>query len=518
MATIFKPFPVVNLMGGWRPDIPTELLKPGQFAAASGVRFYNGRVEKLRGWKTIPNSMVSGVPGLICRARFQDGTDVPVIATDINVYQLNADFSLTQLNLAPYTAPAPPFATNIRWETASFPSSFFLNRRDGALKIQKWNGTTFGDIDNPAFGTIVGTPPRGQSIDTYKNHLAIGAITDDGNGNIGLQSVGLSDLAANSARGENNWDYGNPASEAVIEGFFQGNDNVRLVKRMGDYFIVYKEETIDTLVYTSGTFIYLNQEPITYTGTPSPSSIIGARGIHYGLFNDNFYKCNGADIEPIGNGIYQTFLATLMPANPEDLWGFNDVIRNEIVWVGESLSTPFNAVAYNYDNGAWSLRQFPFTAAQYVNLTQTSPDWNSRSEEWSAYLEDWFNVATLNNLSILGADTFGNLYTLYGPGVYDNTTIAQLATGLFDFGEPGRIKMVNEIRIDGNSVNDGNMKVFVFAGDNAGNMNLNGPYTVQNNRVTCTVSGRYIQVLFVKTGGYFDLNRFTVFWRLRGRF
>lgn len=536
MSTRFKPFRLPDPTGGWQPDTPPEKLDLSMWPVVQNARFYNQRIEKIPGWvigASGANPSVTGQPGLICRARFADGSDIPIIATDQNVYKLSSIGALTALNAAPYAANP-----GVRWEADSFPQSAFFNRCDGFGQIKKWQQGGAGslkDLNDPSWGTMFlnsgyTAPPTGKTLQQYANHLFIGALTDDGAGNIGLQttaSSGIGDAAAPIA--ENDWQFSSPASDADLIGFFAGNDSIQRILRQGDYLPVYKENSIQMLAFTGGTFTYLNQQPVAWMGTPSPHSVIGIRDIHYFVGQDNIYMFNGSELKAIGNSVYQTFLALLMPTDPTQLWAWDDTLRKEINWVGQNNM----ALVYNYENGTFSFKLFPFTAAGYVNLALQSPDWAGLDttlpspHDWSTWLDSWYSANTLGNLSILGGGSDGKLYTLAPGNVYDanGTPIDMLLESPdMDFGDAD-VKMVNELRIEGNpggtagSAVDTPLQVQIGVRDNLSvAVNWSTPYTVANNRVTFAHSGRWMRVRFLKHGGFCTIDRYIIFYRNRGRY
>ena len=322
--------------------------------------------------------------------------------------------------------------------------------------------------------------------------------------------------------GQYGWDFfsGNvAASEAVIADVFEGNDEVKRIIRLADYLCVIKEGSIHLLDYVGiNAGIYRKRQPVSYVGTPSGASAIGVRGVVYFLGQDNFYRFNGVEPQPIGDGVYQTFINTIMPDDAKDLWAFDDVLRKEICWVGRDNQ----AVCYNYENGAWSLKTFPFTAAGYVNLTQAGDDWSNQTQDWSSWLEDWRDATTLNDLTILGGKSTGKLYVLGEANRYDDDGTdldSRLETGDFDFGDESAVKMVNEMRFEGTTLGTNALELYVATRDHLGaTLDWKGPYSFTNNRATFAHSGRWFRFAFVKRGGYFDLEKFTPFVRGRGRF
>lgn len=527
----FTPFPIPNPVAGWCADIPGEKTPAGYWPVVDGARFYNNRIEKVRGWRAQGRN-ATGQPGLICRARFQDGTDVPIVATDRNIYKMAVDGSLTALNGAPYAANP-----GVRWESDSLPNAAFFTRTDGALLIQKWDQANFGDLSDAVFGANTikldagyANTPKGKTLQQYANHIRVGCITNDGAGNIGLQSVAGSGIASGALpNGENNWVYSDKASDAIIEGFFAGNDPVQRILRISDSLAVYKENSIQLSSYIGGDSIYLQQQPVAFMGTPSPASVVGVRGMHYFVGQEGIYRFNGASIEPVGmvnidgklvSTVYQTFLSTIMPANPTDLWAFHDVLRKEIMWVGQNN----RALVYNYDNDTFSTKYFPFAAAGYVNLTQQSQDWQARTQDWAAYIEDWFTTTTLANLTILGGDATGKLFVLHEANAFTADGVAipmTLESPDLDFGDVGSIKMVNELRIDGipqASPNETPLKVQVGVRDNlTQEITWSNAYPVSGNRVTFSHSGRFIRFRLVKQDGFCSVDRMTAYYRFRGR-
>jgi len=529
----FRQFVVRDPTKGVLTDTSRHKLGPGMWAEARNVRFHNGRVLKVPGWES-QGQTATGTPSLICRARFSTGDDFPIVCTDRFIYKVHTDDTLTQLNAADFTTSA-----HARWEMDSFPDAVFFNRTDGNKKIQKFNGLNLRDLDDAAWGTFYYSsgytaPPRGKHIAQYSSHLMVGAITNDGAGNIDLQTVGSSDIADGfDPQGEFDWDFAADASESVFMDVFEGNDEVMRVLRIGDYLAVYKENSIHLLAYSGGTYTYIKQQPIAYMGTPCPSSVIGVKGIHYFVGQENIYRFNGAELTPIGSGVYAYFLASVMPDDRRDLWAFDDVIRKEIVWGGNGDV----ALVYNYENGAFSFKEWPFVAAGYVNLTLPDEDWVPGgiydTPGWRTdpgpplVVSDWENMpwrrqTALNDLTILGAKSDGTLWKLHAGEVQAGTTDidAWFDSPDHDYGDPSAIKMVNEMRLEGTVSGVNPMEVWVGTRDHLGEAFDFGltPYRVSENRVTFAKSARWFRYRFAKRGGDFSLERYVTHWRTRGRF
>jgi hypothetical protein len=510
MPTRFRYVEIRDLAKyGWAPDLPTEKLVPGAFPVVDNFRFHNGRAETVRGWTAHGATAGGGEPGLIARARTQNGSDIPIICTARRIYKAKSDGTIEQLNAQDYTS-----ATNVRWEMAAFPDTCFFNRTDGLLQIKTFNGSTLADLT-----TLAGTAPKGRSMSQFKAHLLIGAITNDGNGNIDLQSVAGSDLVKlNADSGEKNWDYTSNETDALVVDCYEGNDDVQRILQFGDYLAIYKEGSIHLLNYVAGTDVYARQVVDSDTGVACQHSVIGKRGQHYFVGQDNIYRFPGTRAEPMGDAVYNSFLRTIMPADVRKLWAFDDILRKEIIWGGNGVY----ALVYNYETGLFSRRTWPFAAAGYVNLDADSYTFDTipaaTFDEWGGTFSD---LASLNNLRILAADGNGVLYHLAETrdavaGTADLT--CRLETGALDLDLNDNWKICNGVRVDAEVTGTNPLQVYVATREHLGQaLDWQGPYPVTNGKAYCWHSGRYLNFALVKVGGTASISGFAPMVRPTGR-
>jgi hypothetical protein len=96
-------------------------------------------------------------------------------------------------------------------------------------------------------------------------------------------------------------------------------------------------------------------------GCIAPYSIVPVMGTNVFLGRDDFYIINGNRAEPVDGGretkIRQKFFEIVGKTEAENVWGFENYLENEIIWIANTTEGKFGFV-WDYKTNEWVVYQY----------------------------------------------------------------------------------------------------------------------------------------------------------------
>lgn len=533
MPTGATPVPHVPPVGGIIVDRPAYSVPQGAYVNARNVRFKDKRVEMVRGivqyagstgpvcdnpitlmdevvnFGDTPVAVAEGEISLIKRLQFFDGSEETVIGTNLYLYRLSAPGVMTPINAVPYNAPVDSV-----WEAVMlFGAAYFVN---GFQDVQQWRG------GNAPMEILGGNPPRGTHIAAYYGHLILGRIYDFGYQPLAVAGSGLVTGANPYPTDWNFEDPNNEADERIIE---PTDDPILRIKETTNLLTIYKGESVHTLSYISGAFIYQAQRLPQAVGALSGQSVVEVNGADLYVGSENFYRLDGGGSQAFGNPVWPLFISLLRPEARHRIPPLYDLRRREVTFgirSTEGDGTPDLAFVYNLDEQAFTMRDWPFSAAALVRLpTNTVADsWDGDPDVWLDDTTQWDgDLPTIQDLKILAGDVNGLLWLVDDENT-DTDGWAKLESGLTDLGDHRIAKVCRGIKLDVREIRGANpLQVYIGATwDLADPLVWSGPYDVDPNkdRVQFRKSGKWFAVRFEKQGGFFSMGAWELMFINRG--
>lgn len=139
---------------------------------------------------------------------------------------------------------------------------------------------------------------------------------------------------------------------------------------------VFFENAIYRLDYVGPPFVFKPTAAFGTKGTTAPKSIVQVGKFAYFLGEDGFYRFDGIDTVPIGDGrIDKFFMSMVNPGAPEKIIGSLDLDQKLIYWTFQSqnIEDPTKSdkiLIYNYGIDKWSIINH---VTDYIFTSRTQP-------------------------------------------------------------------------------------------------------------------------------------------------
>lgn len=440
------PSPVLGLV----LDAPPWEIPKRAFVIARNVRTQDKIIQTLGGKLKITTA-ADGMPvSFIGLPTFNGNNQVGVVGTNQHLYQL-ANAALNALNAAPYNAPpGTPWEMALLLDTAYFlqPSDPIQVFQDGVNNVIPLAATA---------GSVLGVPgsPRGYTMSDYYDHLLVGNIVGPNppfipsSQNIIGSGLGNAQL----------WDIANINGESRSFLVPFGNYPVRAIRKLGDYLVVYKSDSIAILAYNPGTATVYSQETVDGAEGACGNQVVvvvasqsGNNDQHYRIGQNDIYMFDGAD-HPIGHRIWDDFKQQVKPLTWTQIVGWYHRLAKEVYWGFASVTgngSIDTALVYDILDDCFYYRDWPFTAGGYMLNGLIGQDrWIDHPEDWPQILpagRPWVTVSGLEDLAPFVGDPNGNLFQYEATPIPDFAALVQ--TGLDDGGDDGYYKTWNGMRLD----------------------------------------------------------------------
>lgn len=217
-------------------------------------------------------------------------------------------------------------------------------------------------------------------------------------------------------------------------------------KRLGDYWIIYKDRGIYVGTYAGPPFIWDWREIPGSVGAASHESVIDIGNAHIIVGEDNFYLFDGSQARPIGNTVKDFFLADASTSWRSNMQGIHDPINGLVyIFYTSTVSTDGNpdaCLVYNYRIDRWGSDDRTIECAiQYTTPAMTWDDFGNLASTWndlpSISFESSVFVANRPIPAVFNASH--TAYSLTGA-----CTAWSLTTG--DFGDDQGVSMLTRVK------------------------------------------------------------------------
>jgi hypothetical protein len=284
--------------------------------------------------------------------------------------------------------------------------------------------------------------------------------------------------------------------------------------------VVYKEHSVFLLNYNGSVFVYDSQQPEAEMGVLAPGSIVGMGGRHVYVGQDNLYQFNGASNQAFGTRVWQYIMGLIPRANKADIWAMWDPRFKEIVF---GMPGTGKALVWNYEFDAFSVRDWPFTAAGFAR-TPASIASDLRFDDLMDPMHDYDQpiqiLDQVQDYGLLAGDGAGKLWMLDETVATANGAAipAVYQTGTSAFGAD-RLKIVGGMSIACPVLTGAPLQLWVSARMTLAepvNFTLAGTFVAGQRSGTFRRTGIWFDFKFVKPDGDWIMQGFTPWVQLRG--
>lgn len=420
------------------------------------VMFKDGYVKTSPGWTKYTSQLIP-YP-ITCGDQFfmLDGTNFMILVTTTKVYWFDTGSSTwTDITGTDLTAVVSDFVSTDTW-----PDLFlFTNNKD---RVRKWTGS--GNVasllgldtaDDGSGGTV--DVSTAKSLSVFSGFVHVFGPVEDG---VRLPQRWRWSKFNNAEGWNNTGTYGQAGYADITD----GSDHIMCGRRLGnDYMAIYKEHSIHIGQYVGPPVVFARRLVIANIGLRAPGAVADLGDEHIFFGDDNFYVFNGLSIKPIGDAIFNQFIDELNPAKVDLVKAFVVEEENEVwfIYPTSGNDTPNKMACYNYNNGAWSFRDAPFTCL-FRFRESLNKTWDAMVGTWESHPERWDSrIWSSNNPIILAGQNAGYVQKI-GAGVYaqdGSDHDSYVISKAFDMDRPDVIKRFLRCFIDAVKMNAYDMDV-----------------------------------------------------------
>jgi hypothetical protein len=295
-------------------------------------------------------------------------------------------------------------------------------------------------------------------------------------------------------------------------------------KKLKDSFIIYKEDSVYSMRYIGGTFVFQFQQLFDDDGMLSPNCVAEFDAKHFVVGQGDVYVHNGVQKTSVIDGRMKNYLFNSIKNTTVKAVFVVPDYNNSEMWVcfqsaDNASGSPYanRALIWNWANDNWTIREIPETPAASYGIVdpQVSDAWNSDSASWDSDTTAWGNAAynpSKSKLVFAGTQQM-TVFAVGDTNLYDGQQFnSRVERNQVYLGDDQKVKFVSSITPHLSGV--GTCQVYV--GSNMlhdAPTEWHGPYDYRigiDNKIDCRVSGRYVGVRFeFKDPGSWTLNGYT---------
>lgn len=342
----------------------TEYQSKGRFYDANLVRWFEGTMRPVGGWRPRSASTVTGKGRCIITWTANDGDAWIGIGTNSNLYAMDRGGTLTDITPAGFT---PGFAD------ATFA---------GGYGTGLYGVGTYG---TPRADTTTITPASVWTLDTWGEYL-VGVMAEDGkiyewDLNTANDAVQITNsptaravvvtseriMMALGADGnprrvmwsdqEDNTDWTPSATNQAGDFDLQTSGRLLCGKRLRGVTLLLTDTDAHTATYTGSPFFYSFERIGTNCGGASPQCIAIVDGIAYWMGPNGFWQCNGGYVTPLSCDVSDFVFSNINSDQISKVFAVHNSAFGEVWWFYPSADeTEIDRyAAYNYREGHWTI-------------------------------------------------------------------------------------------------------------------------------------------------------------------
>lgn len=210
---------------------------------------------------------------------------------------------------------------DIDWVVGRGSEGKYLIVTNGKDKPQWWDGVTATFVDFPCnlpdFVTC-------KTLAQFYDHLFLGNVKTSSSDPqaVAWSTVGTLSDFTNFSTGD--------AGSAVITG--AAGDIIKL-KNLGDRLVIYAENSICSVSYLGGSFVFSFELVISETRLTGPNSIVNLGPYHLFAGQENFYLYDGSrELRAVGDKIYRAYKEQLFVEQKNRTFAFLDQAHQRVYW------------------------------------------------------------------------------------------------------------------------------------------------------------------------------------------
>lgn len=485
-------------------DLPHNVWSDGV-----NVSFKDGKASKAQGYAEV----FSGLPDevLTLQPYFSSGIPYWIAGTSTHIYRTEggAPVDISRTVGGPYSASADD-----PWIGGILNQVVIMNNGVDVPQALPPSSTDFLDLANwPAMTTA-------KVIRPFKNYLiALNVTKVSGE----FPHTVKWSSPADPGQVPSTWDETDPTNDAGENSLADTGGAIIDGHKLRDSFIIYKEDSVYSMRYVGGVFIFAFQQLFNDIGVLSTNCVAEFDGKHFVVGQGDVYVHNGVQKQSVIEGrMKDYFFSTVKSSGLRRVFVVPDYASSEM-WVCYPGASSVNdscdtALVWNWRDNTWTIREIPsvFSGTFGVVNPQEPDYWDSDTAGWNTDTTSWgdstYNPAKMKLIfSSLEND---KIYLIGNTSLFDNSVFtSRLEKTNIYLDDDESMKVVTSITP--HVVGSGSLSIYVAqSAIMGGAVTWSGPFAYnigEQFKVDCRVVGRYIGVKFeIDSEGDWALNGFTI--------
>lgn len=510
MAMDLQRIEIKNPTGIMTDPKPSDL-PMNKWSYGSNVKFRNGKSMMVEGYSQVydtpPEPLLHVTSYLTQNTPFWIGAS----ETKLRITSGGGGWvDYTRLVGGPYTASQ----TN-NWNGGFLAGVAILNNGSDAPQSLLPSANNFTDLPNwPA-------TYRAKVVRPFKNYLIALNLTVD---SVLYPTTVKWSAPADPGEVPPTWDITDPTNDAGENPLADTPGAIVDGKKLRDAFIIYKEDSVYSMRYIGGTFVFQFQQLFDDVGMLSTNCAAEFDGKHFVIGRGDVYVHNGVQKSSVIDGAMKDLL--FQSINGQEIQSTFVVpdYSNTEMWIcfaqsaeATDLGYADRACVWNWTTNEWSIRDVPnlIGASSGVVDPQEAQDWDSDPADWDSDATVWgsqvYNPA--KNKLVLVSNVNNKVYVVGETNRFDGQVFTSyLEKTDFYFDDDLRLKSITSVtpHISGLGV----AKIWVGTSNIQDSPVLwNGPYLLNigvDHHINCRHFGRYISIRIEMTSEkVWALNGFT---------
>jgi len=392
---------------GLNLDLSASELPPKAWTRGQNVRFNATGIQPTRADRLLASSGVA----------FHDAAPAVDISTDTPLWCVGANVAVYALNGATLTditrvSGVYTGATTNRWYAANLHNLLFLT--NGVDKPQVWNPTAVGTklIDLPNWQSTV----RCTVLRAFKNFLI---ALDVLKGSTRYNSMVKWSHPADPGLVPPSWDETDTTKDAGEYALSETKGAVIDLVPLRDVAILYKEDSVWSMQYIGGSYIFKFTKLFDTFGLPRPNCAVEfLPGQHICFTGDDLILHNGQSAISLADNRVRSLFRSMSRTSLRFSFLTLHTAESE-VWLCLALRTSvLNAVdtvlIYNWTSKTFSIRDLPVScfAVTPGRLLSPTETWTTISSTWDTEGRTWADLGKSETINRLLGVVSGGLYQM----------------------------------------------------------------------------------------------------------
>lgn len=508
MALDLNRIEIKNPVGIISDPSPTDV--PLQaWTNALNVRFKDGRVTKAQGHEAIfpqpPERPLFLMPYL--------SGNVPywITASALRIFRTEGSTWTNVSRNETYNA-----GDGNQWSGGFLNQVAVLNNPSDIPQCLRPNGTIFENLPNWPSDT------RAKIIRPFKNYLVAMNITRN---SVEQNTTVKWSSPADPGEVPFTWDV-NDATNDAGENFLADTAGAIVDgKKLKDNFIIYKEDSVYTMRYVGGVFVFQFQQLFDDVGMLSRNCAAEFDGKHFVVGQGDVYVHNGVQKQSVIDGKMKNFLySAIKNTGVSNVFVVPDYNSTEM-WVcfqGSSSQTTNSladtALIWNWREDTWTIRQIPNAICGTFGIVdpKVSDAWDADGTFWDQDTSAWgsANYNPTKTKLVFASYTSNQIYSVGDVSEFAGQSFqSRLEKTSINFDNDQSLKFVSSITPHFSGSGKGNIYVGSSMLHDAPTEWF-GPYPYEvgkDYKIDCRVTGRYIGVRFeIDSIGAWTMNGYTI--------